>query len=160
VLAYTIAVIYSGDAHFFGSKAASVPPLLGGFSVFSSSIKKTQDYRAVGISLKRVAKICLISLNGRLAVKFSLGQPQKTDAFLTVALSACSVSLYKVRGRWASRGRICDAALFKEIPTALLSNHNFFNSKKCYDSALWKPASPPSMVSREKKGASLMNGTQ
>ena len=76
------------------------------------------DDWVVGISFKRAAKIYRISLNGRLAVKFSLGQPQKTDDLITVALPACPVRLVKVWGRCASCGRICDAALLKEIPTA------------------------------------------
>jgi hypothetical protein len=61
-------------------------------------------------------------LNGRLAVKFSLGQPQKTDAFITVVLPACSVRLDKIWGRWASCGIICDASLLKEIPHGPMAN--------------------------------------
>ena len=99
-------------------------------------LKKNSANGAVGISFKRVAKNALISLNGRLALKFSPGQPQKTVAFITVALSACSLRLAKVWGRWASCGRTCDATLLKEIPTAWLSNYIFFNSLKCYKN--WK----------------------
>ena len=100
------------------------------------------DNRAVGISFKRAAKTYLISLNGRLAVKFSPGQPQKTVAFITVALSACSMRLYKVWGRWASCGMIRDAALLKEIPTAPLFDNKIFHSLECYYSALRKLAFP------------------
>jgi hypothetical protein len=74
----------------------------------------------MGISFKRVAKNALISLNGRLALEFSLGRPQKKDAFITAILPACPVRLEKVWGRWVSCGRICDATLLKEISMALV----------------------------------------
>ena len=92
-------------------------------------------HRAMGVSFKRAAKTYLISSNGRLAVKFGLGQPQKANAFISAALSACSVRLDKVWGRGASCVRMCDAALLKETPTALLSKNNSFSSLKFYNYA-------------------------
>jgi hypothetical protein len=73
---------------------------------------------AVDISFRRVAKNCIIPLNGRLALKFNQGQPHKIDSFITVAFSACSTPLYKAKGAFDQLSRICVAALLKEISTA------------------------------------------
>ena len=71
-----------------------------------------------GISFRRAAKNGLIPLNGRLALKLSPGQPQKTDSLETVIFTACSTPLFKDKGAFDKLLRICVAALLKEIPTA------------------------------------------
>ncbi|UCF85009.1 MAG: hypothetical protein JSV50_05085 [Desulfobacteraceae bacterium] len=80
--------------------------------------KSPLDYRAVDISFRRAEKNCIIPSNGRLALKFSPGQPHKTDSFITVAFSACPMPLYKAKGAFDKLLRICVAALLKEISTA------------------------------------------
>jgi len=50
-----------------------------------------------GLFLK-AAKNCLILLNGSVALKFVIGQPQRRDSVATDAFSACSEHLFKDAG--------------------------------------------------------------
>jgi len=50
-----------------------------------------------GLFLK-AAKTCFILLNGSVALKFVIGQPQKRDSVATDAFSACSEPLFKAMG--------------------------------------------------------------
>ena len=50
-----------------------------------------------GLFLK-AAKNCIILLNGSVALKFVIGQPQRRDSVATDAFSACSEPLFKATG--------------------------------------------------------------
>ncbi|MCJ7776091.1 MAG: hypothetical protein MUP08_06855, partial [Desulfobulbaceae bacterium] len=50
-----------------------------------------------GLFLK-AAKNCLILLNGSVALKFVIGQPQRRVSVATAAFSACSERLFKATG--------------------------------------------------------------
>jgi hypothetical protein len=50
-----------------------------------------------GLFLK-AAKTCFILLNGSVALKFFIGQPQRSDSVATDASSACSEHLFKATG--------------------------------------------------------------
>ena len=50
-----------------------------------------------GLFLK-AAKTCFILLNGSVALKFVIGQPQRRDSVATDAFSACSEPLFKATG--------------------------------------------------------------
>ena len=68
-----------------------------------------------GLFLK-AAKTCLILLNGSVALKFFIGQPQRRVSFVTDVFSACSEPLFKATGgRSTSCERIC-LAVFKKRP--------------------------------------------
>jgi hypothetical protein len=50
-----------------------------------------------GLFLK-AAKTCFILLNGSVALKFVIGQPQKRDSDATDVFSACTEPLFKATG--------------------------------------------------------------
>jgi hypothetical protein len=50
-----------------------------------------------GLFLK-VSKTCFILLNGSVALKFVIGQPQKRDSDATDVFSACTEPLFKATG--------------------------------------------------------------
>ena len=84
----------------------------------------------MGISFLKVAKPCLIPLNGNLALKFCTGQPHKKTSAATVTFFACKSPLNKAQGAFDKLSRICVAAFRKEIPTALQSANDFFQNAK------------------------------
>jgi len=67
-----------------------------------------------GLFLKD-AKTCIILLNGSAALKFVIGQPQRTVSIATDAFPACTEPIFMATGAFDYLRRICVAA-FKKRP--------------------------------------------
>jgi len=67
-----------------------------------------------GLFLK-AAKTCIILLNGSVALKFVIGQPQRRVSIATDAFPACTELIFMATGAFNYLRRICVAA-FKKRP--------------------------------------------